>query len=231
MPTFASAGTGALNSAARTRTLPQRSLSSGQAHHETPPSRSIAPRVSGRAAAVEHPSASLERPHARVFDAAGVRGSFGRTLRWAPYRPCAAKARPTRDGVQDAFASRAESFADTPLFCAVALRPRVRHAHASIFALRDGEQNLHLLRGNLGMYHVVPGGQDGVFRGVRRFPLQDGFLPDLCERPERLRSSAVKACQAALTTAAATGSVRLFSVRREFPNAWAVFVAADISKE
>lgn len=50
------------------------------------------------------------------------------------------------------------------------------------------------------------------------------------EGGEPLRTNAVRACQAALAAAAATGSVRLFSVRREFPNAWAAFMAADTSK-
>lgn len=50
------------------------------------------------------------------------------------------------------------------------------------------------------------------------------------EGGEPLRTHAVKACLAALAAAAASGSVRLFSVKREFPNAWAAFVVADTSK-
>ena len=51
-------------------------------------------------------------------------------------------------------------------------------------ALRDGHQNLILLRGNLGLYHVVPGGQDWVFSGVRRLALQDAFVPDFSLLPD-----------------------------------------------
>jgi hypothetical protein len=51
-------------------------------------------------------------------------------------------------------------------------------------ALRDGNQNLILLRGNLGRYHVLPGGQDWVFSGVRRFALQDAFVPEFSALPD-----------------------------------------------
>jgi hypothetical protein len=51
-------------------------------------------------------------------------------------------------------------------------------------ALRDGHQNLILLRGNLGLYHVVPGGQDWVFSGVRRLALQDALVPDFSLLPD-----------------------------------------------
>ncbi|WP_326541471.1 neuraminidase-like domain-containing protein [Pseudorhodoferax sp.] len=51
-------------------------------------------------------------------------------------------------------------------------------------ALRDGDQNLSLLRGSLGQYHVVPSGQDWIFSGVRRFALQDAFLPDFSALPD-----------------------------------------------
>ena len=50
------------------------------------------------------------------------------------------------------------------------------------------------------------------------------------EGGEPLRTHAVKACQAALAAASAAGSVRLLSVKREFSNAWAAFLAADTSK-